>query len=285
MISYGTEKDNNQSNETTVSVEYISCSDLKPFESDINLEGLIAELRKNTDINSQWTDQFEALNTIRRLNKFNSDIFKKIIYELCPVVCGLTTSIRSYITKMSIMLIKEIFNSSNLHSEDAFVIKQLIMSTVGLLSHLNNFIKKEAASALEILANNPCYHNINTVLILISEIANRNLTISEGCYLHVEELLNKWDLKEFNKIKDEQWIALFGQIDNLYNLKREPYNKRACKLVENLANKIGDEAFEQKLNKLNYDVTLFRSMIDSVRKKTKDKGTIKDFVKDSKKLK
>ena len=136
------ENDNKYSQEK--SAEYIDFEDLENFESEKHyLTSLnnIAIFLKNDK--SDWSDQFDSLNDLRRLNKFFPRSFLESLLEISKDFHKFLLSLRSNVAKLSLIVIKEFFGSEIYFSKNPEVLKDYkIENTANIIQTLfDNFLK------------------------------------------------------------------------------------------------------------------------------------------------
>lgn len=266
-----------------IKVEYQSYDNLAPFSEDEDYENLHRTLIFNLNDETNWLNQYEALNTLRRINKFSSIIFNSILPNVCVYITKLTSSIRSNLSKLSIMLVKEIFTNQNYSYTNFKLLKNLIYSVTLQSSSNKSFIKDESLASLDALSNNFIFHNTCTLNCLIEDVASKSLVQSENSFNASIKLITNWSKEDiFSGTNYLQWEGIFSQILKLHSLKREPYIKRACRLIENLVIKFGDEDFNNLLNSSSFDghtKNLIFTMLKQVEtKKKKPSDSIRDHL-------
>lgn len=274
----------------SVKVEYQSFDDLKNYEDHEDFEEINLQILNMINDELNWLNQYESLNNLRRLNKYCPLIFNSILQSVILQISKLTSSIRSNLSKLSIMLIKEIFISQHLSSNNFKHMKNLINSTLTQSVSMKAFIREESLAALENLSNNYYFFSTNTLHNLIEEVGHKNLSHSENSFNIILKIVENWSKEDiFSGTNYSQWEGIFKQILHLFsNLKREPYSKRASRIIEAIHFKFGEEDFQNILNSLNLDPSnknQLMSMIKSVQNtKTKSKqvGSIKEIISKNK---
>lgn len=241
-------------------VEYISYNDLNFLdENEIDLHNFRKKIVTDLSNKSDWNKQYNAVNEIRRLLKFyKKDLYSlnQIIISVGPILSELSSSIRSNLSKNSLILIKEIFDDKPI--EDYHTLKILIKSALIQCAAVKTFIKEQSYLCLNALSKNTNFINSITIGILIEEVGHKNLKISEAAYNTLEIIFSNWKLAE--DYEKENWSLIFKMIFNIYYLKREPYNKRACYMMNTLYYKLGEENFNRVIK--NEDINLIISMIN-----------------------
>jgi len=109
MIS---ENHNQNEENSNVKVSYTDFSQLTNFNTNNEINSAINNIRMFLkDINSDWLCQFESINDLRRLNKFQPKLFLEIFHEISLEFVKLIISIRSNIAKLALILLKEFFSN------------------------------------------------------------------------------------------------------------------------------------------------------------------------------
>jgi uncharacterized protein involved in cysteine biosynthesis len=99
-------------------VTYVQFEDLTDFEQShmyyTDLENYIeTELPFMIKDPEEWHLQFQALDSLRRINKFHKDIMVKIVPKFATFIFMSVKNERSGISKNSLMLLIEFFDSPN----------------------------------------------------------------------------------------------------------------------------------------------------------------------------
>ena len=115
-------KDNSQKNEENKFIipelmksPNILKENLTPFEDDTDFIILMQKLKQIiSNKNIDWTFHLVVINYLRRLLKYEKDIFNQLFFglKLYPKLIELINSIRSVLAKNTLMLVNEIFNDN-----------------------------------------------------------------------------------------------------------------------------------------------------------------------------
>jgi hypothetical protein len=268
-------------------IEYVLFENLLPFNDLEDLESygnlIICELKDE----SQWLNQYEALNTLRRINKFANFFLNSLLPQVALMITKLTCSIRSNLSKLSIMLIKEIFTNQNISSQNFKYIKNFISAVTCQSASMKIFIKEESLACLDALSKNYIFFNISIIIYLIEDVSSKSLNQSENAFNTILKLVENWSKEDiFSGTIYSQWEAVFLHIINLYLLKREPYVKRACKIMETFYNKFGEDDFQNILNLIALDQTNKNLIVNIIKqadtKKKKNTESMKELISKNK---
>ena len=228
---------------------------LSPFEEGTDFIILIQKLKQiinNKDID--WTFHLAVINYLRRLLKYEKEIFNQIFYglKLYPKIIELINSIRSVLAKNTLMLVNEIFSESIPEYDDkknktpviAFI--KAITPTLIMKANCNqSFIKAEANLCLESLINNMKYGD--TLISLIQAMSMKKIQDIELAFKLANKLcdnLTKEYLGEFPLFND-----LVKVIGSIYELKKDIYVKKIIALIKKIIEKFTENDFNSKLEK------------------------------------
>jgi hypothetical protein len=230
---------------STAKIEYISFNDLEDF-GDIDFELLVKECYNSLEENNaDWIQQYNGLNTLRRLNKFEAKVFDAIFEKLVYNVAKLAISLRTNIAKIVLILFTEIFYT---HNYNIKILRQIIPAILVQSAHLKQFIKEEAGKALSSLSK--CKSNTFEIIQLLSEgVTNKNPTISENSLNTLLNFINNCNLYD---IQNDEWLELFKSVTQIYSLKKEIYTKKACKLLS-LYIEVLEDSFGSVVKRLSSD--------------------------------
>ena len=127
-----------------------------------------------------WTFHLAVINYLRRLLKFEIDIFNQFLYglKLYPKIIELINSIRSILAKNTLILVNEIFGEyipeydEKKNKAPVITLIKEIIPTLILKANCNqSFIRTEANSCLESLINNMKYGD--TLIFLIHKYSHK----------------------------------------------------------------------------------------------------------------
>jgi hypothetical protein len=258
-----------EKSEKLIKVDYESYEDLKNFDKDTDFNSLINKIIQNLKDSPEWVKAFYSINDLRRLLKFNNEIFLQILDSVVNQLNKLSLSIRSNLSKLTLILIKEIFQAKFLST--VYNQKILINSVILGSSSTKAFIKEESLNALDALAENEKFYNLNTISIILDEVSSKNLKISENSFNYIDIIFSNWKTSEILKISSmHNWGIILQKIVNLNLLKREPYFKRSYNLMYIIFNKIGQDEFSYFFSEceiFNKNKKLIIEMINMASKK------------------
>ena len=176
-----------------------------------------------------WTIQLAVINYLRRLLKFEKDIFNQTFYGLkfYENILEFFNSIRSILAQNALILFNEVFSKfvpeldeKNQKSPIINLIKVAIPSLILKATTSQSFIKNEAKTCLETLVNN---------------MKSNKLIKNLG--------------KEFF-VNNKHFGAIMGALGNVYENNKNDLYKRRCKsLLASFEEVMSKEEFDKKLEK------------------------------------
>ena len=272
--------------ETDQNIDYISPDKLPILsENQLSQENISLNLTKMVET-PKWNLTFEAMIFFRSINKQNPTLIKTIISELIKYLPKLSNSIRSGISKESIILVGEILSNYIYENSlnDLNIIKQLLYILFQSATSNKKFIKEASNELIELgFVKNNKYYNLDIICIIIDIMKDKKSTVCEICYNAYEHMIKNIDIKSEN-INDETWNNFFNKINELYNAKKEIYIKKCVKIIEYFENNLGKNNFEQLLVRLKResDIKKFENWLALGSKKNSTQMSFKDFMKSKK---
>ena len=270
--------------EAEQNIDYISYDNLPLLsEEQYTLENISSNLEKMVET-PKWKLTFDAMVFFRSLNKQNPSILKQVIPQLTKHLIKLSNSIRSGISKESIILTGEIvFNFVSDNSVgDLDIIRQLLNVLFQCTTSNKKFIKDASNELIQNgMIKNKNYLNLETICIIIDLMKDKKISVCEVCFNAYEQIINKIDLNN-KDIKEDTWNIFFNKINELYAAKKEVYTKKCVKILEHLKKTINN--FEELLNKLNRGEELkkYDQWILLGTKKNSSQMSFKDFMRTKK---
>jgi hypothetical protein len=239
----------------SMKMENIPKEDLSAFEEGTDFILLMQKLKQiilNKDID--WTFHLAVINYLRRLFKFEIDIFNQFLYglKLYPKIIELINSIRSILAKNTLILVKEIFGEyvpeydEKKNKAPVITLIKEIIPTLILKANCNqSFIRTEANACLESLINNMKYGD--TLIFLIQAMnskKNQDIDLAYNLAVKLCNNLTKEYLSEFPLFNDLMKVCA-----NIYELKKDIYVKKIISLIKIIKDKITENEFNTKLEK------------------------------------
>ena len=266
-------------------IDYISSENLPILSEDqLSQENISFNLTKMVET-PKWKLTFEAMIFFRSVNKQNPSLIKNIIPQLSKYLIKLSNSIRSGISKESIILVGEILNSFIIeNSEDLEIIKQLLNILIQCSSSNKKFIKDTSNELIQNgIIKNKNYLNLEIICIIIDLMKDKKSSVGEICFNIYEQMIK--DININNKdINENIWNKFFGKINELYSAKKEIYTKKCLKILEYFEKTLNKNNFEELLNKLNRseDIKKYEQWLILGAKKNSTQMSFKEFMKTKK---
>ena len=266
-------------------IDYISLENLPILsEEQLSQENISSNLTKMVET-PKWKLTFEAMVFFRSINKQNPSLIKNIIPQLSKYLIKLSNSIRSGISKESIILVGEIINNYiNEKPEDLEIIKQLLNILIQCASSNKKFIKDTSNELIKNgIIKNKNYLNLETICIIIDLMKDKKSSVCEICYNIYEQMVTDININS-NDINENTWNTLFDKINELYSAKKEIYTKKCVKILENFEKTLNKKNFEDLLNKLNRseDYKKYEQWLILGTKKNSTQMSFKEFMKTKK---
>ena len=272
--------------ETDQNIDYISQDKLPTLsEEQLSDENISLNLSKMVET-PKWKLTFDAMVFFRSVNKENPTLIKKIIPQLTEYLIKLSNSIRSGISKESIILVGEILNNyicDNTPS-DLNIVKRLLNILIQSATNNKKFIKEASNESIQNgIVKNKKYYNLETIGIIIDLMKDKKSSVAEVCFTIYEQIIKQIDLANIN-INDDTWNIFFDKINELYGAKKEVYTKKCIKILEYVQKTLTKDKFEELLNKLNRGESIkkYEQWIVLGTKKNSTQMSFKDFMRTKK---
>ena len=229
----------------------------------------------------KWEINFSTMIYFRCLNKQNPEKLKIILPKITPFLNKLSNSIRSGISKLSMILMGEILNSFSIEkNEDINLIKEI----VGIVLHgtfsTKTFLKNTANNILKSnVVENTKYENFDFTTELIDLMRNEKTIISDTAYNVYQNIIKNIKLDNIN---NDSWNNFFIRIEELYDKKRDIYTKKCIKILNFFIEKLGKDVFMNKLKELGKEekISLYENWIKlGTKKNIQTKMSFKEFRK------
>lgn len=267
-------------------IDYIEFENLPVLsENELSQESISQNIMHLTEV-PKWEINFKALLFFRSLNKQNSQLLKATLPHITQQINKLAVSIRSGITKLTLIFLGEVLRFYKPETEEDFLILNQILSMI-LHGTLNPkpFIRNEAKTRLiDSIAFNKELHIFRFCIELIDLMKNDKPIFSDTAFEAFESQFGQINL---DGIEKGTFILFCDKIDELYNKKREIYTKKAVKILSHVIDKITKDKFNSMLteNGKEEKITQYENWIKYNEKKNTSTMSFKDFKKTIKKKK
>lgn len=234
-------------------------TELKPIEDETDFILVFQKLKsiftnlKETD----WTLQVGAINYLRRLLKYEIQMFNQSFYglKLYPKVIELINSVRSSVAKITLVLIKELLNccSSENEKEDKEkdIMKLVIPCLISKVNSNQTFIKNDAKECLELIIEK--IKGNQTLLIFANYIQNskKQQDISYTCSIIIKLIKNLGKDYLINNLQIPVFNEMMKSLCSFYEWKKKENEKKFREVLEAFREAMTKEEFYKKIEKCN----------------------------------
>ena len=272
--------------ENDQNIDYISKEKLPTLtEEQLSSENIISNLAKMVET-PKWKLTFDAMIFFRSVNNQNPSLIKGNISQLTKYLIKLSNSIRSGISKESIILVGEILNNyiNDNTPEDINTIKQLLNILIQCSTSNKKFIKETSNELIQNgIIKNKNYLNLETICIIIDIMKDKKNAVCDMCFNFYDQMIKNIDLNSPD-INDDIWNKFFDKLNELYGMKKEVYTKKCVKIIEYFQTILTKNNFEQLLNKLNRteEIKKYDQWVILGSKKNSCQMSFKEFMKTKK---
>jgi len=272
---------------TSTTSIYTSFDDLTNcYDDSSNIDAIIEELNSQVHSNENWRVHFDAIESLRVLNKYYSNETRIHLSKLIPFLQRSLESLRSNLSKNTLMLIKEVFQYYRYsHTSDNFLDEILPIILEKAVSE-KGFLKNEAKAALKALEKTGC--NNNVVQVLCNKSFDKNGIISEVSFQSLTEIIQEAKENLTDKISQEYIGVLFSTIAKSIDGKRAVNKRMAKNLCEQLKDIFSENGTDFELflkEKLKIKESEIKIISEALKKNSKcTKPDFSCFIK-TKKLK
>ena len=196
------------------------------YEDNSNFGAIISELKEQIESEDNWRIHFAAVETLRVLNKYYPNEIRKYFADLVTFLQKSLESLRSNLSKNTLMLIREVFQSYK-HSQalDSFLNEILPIILEKSVSE-HSFLKSEARAALKALEKTGC--NNNVIQVHCSKSFDKNGVISELSFQSLTDIIQQAKENLTKDISHDILETLFHTVAQSLDGKRA-VNKRVAK--------------------------------------------------------
>ena len=232
---------------------------LKPLEPEIDTVSMFQKLKEIlSQKNSDWTLQIGVINYLRRIHKFDKNVFNQFFYgaKIYPKLLELINSVRSSVSKNVLVILNEIF-SENRPENKSFILSLVKETLPYLISKINSnqsFIIAESKQVRESLCKNVKFPEI---LIIILQQMNISKTLPNNKRNKDKELDMLTDLftKSANNLgKDlltetHQFSEIIKNLISFYDMNKDGHGKFCKNILNCLVGIMTKENFDSKMEK------------------------------------
>eukprot|EP00359_Climacostomum_virens_P009998 CAMPEP_0204908738 /NCGR_PEP_ID=MMETSP1397-20131031/7628_1 /ASSEMBLY_ACC=CAM_ASM_000891 /TAXON_ID=49980 /ORGANISM="Climacostomum Climacostomum virens, Strain Stock W-24" /LENGTH=249 /DNA_ID=CAMNT_0052078361 /DNA_START=1 /DNA_END=747 /DNA_ORIENTATION=+ len=161
-------------------ISYSDYSELR--NASVDADELFGLLRS-----PDWRMQFDGLNLVRVLNKFQWEYFLSLAADALPILVTLTDSPRSQLSKNALTAIGEIFIVPR--AESFGFVGQIVPILLLKAQSEKSFLKKEAHIALEYASENCVCEAL--IEVLVSHCTHKSGNLADTAFHYLEKALPK----------------------------------------------------------------------------------------------
>ena len=232
---------------------------LKPLEPEIDTLSMFQKLKEILfDKNSDWTLQIGVINYLRRVQKYDKEVFGQFFYgsKIYPKLLELINSVRSSVSKNVLLLLNEIFSENIQEKTILSLVKETFPLLIPKINSNQSFIKAECKQLLESMCNNVKFSDM--LLIILQQMnttSKTNSTPNSRIKEKDSEILTDLFIKSANILGKEilletaQFPEIIKCLISLYDLNKNIYGKFCKKIMDTLINVMGKENFDAKVEK------------------------------------
>ena len=248
----------------SMKIPNIPLEKLPSFQPETNFILLLQNLKEIIfNKNSDWLNYLAVINYLRRLLKYEKNIFNQIYgLKIYQKLVDFINSNRSVLAKNTLLLFKEIFSEFipeyDVNKNKTPVIQLIKLIIPILISKANSnqsFIKDEANQCLELLINNMTY--LDTLLSLIQVMNSKKSKDVELAYKLSLKLLDSLDKKYL--LDSVLFNDLIKMIVNVYEGNKN--EKKIVVVLNKLIEKISKKDFDAKLEKFKKEKEIIEKIV------------------------
>ena len=220
---------------------------LKPLEPEIDIVSMMQKFKdilNNKD--SDWTFQISVINYLRRIFKFDKQVFNQFFYgaKFYQKIIEFIDSVRSSLAKNALVLLNEIFSKSNSNSLIT-LIKSTIPHLISKINSNKSFIKADSNMCLESLVKNMKFFD---VLLTFFQLMNTKKAKDAELLLELSKKMINNLGKEFF-VQNSQFNELIKHVISFYESHKDS-NVKQCKDILNCFIEVmTKEEFDKKMEK------------------------------------
>ena len=202
-----------------------------------------------------WTMQLAVINYLRRLLKYEKEIFYQTFYglKMYENILEFFNSIRSILAQNALILFNEVFShfvpevdEKNQKAPVINLIKLAIPSLILKATTSQSFVRNEAKTCLETMVTNMKYND--TLLVLLQTMNTQKIADFELAYSLSIKLIKNLG-KEF-LVNTKLFGNIINALGNVYENNKNDLYKRRCKAVIGAFEEImTKDEFQKRLEK------------------------------------
>ncbi len=232
----------------------LSHDSFKPLEPEIDIISMMQKFKdmlNNKD--SDWTLQISVINYLRRIFKFDKQVFNQFFYgaKFYQKIIEFIDSVRSSLAKNALVLLNEIFSEQISKEEKGnsnsliTLIKATIPHLISKINSNKSFIKIESNMCLESLVKNMKFFDV-----LLTFFQLMNTKKAKDVELLVE--LSKKMIKNLGKdffVQNSQFNELIKLVISFYESQKDSNVRQSKNILNSFIEVMTKEEFDKKMEK------------------------------------
>ena len=237
----------------------IAYDSLKPLEPEIDIVSMFQKLKEIlSEKNSDWTLQIGVINYLRRVQKYDKNVFGQFFYgaKIYPKLLDLINSVRSSVSKNALLLLNEIFSDPEVNNFTLTLAKAALPLLIQKINSNQSFIKAECKQLLESICKNVT--NPELLLIILQQINTnpKNITTLNARNKDKDsEILMDLFAKTAKNLGKEILVAnpnfqeIIKSLVSFYDLNRSKNAKYCKNILSCLIEIMEKDNFDDRLDK------------------------------------
>lgn len=219
-----------------------------------------------------WRGQTESVDALRSQNKFYNNEIDEIqkLFQFSVVEC--IDSLRSSVSKNSLMFIHEFFSNSKNFKISADTLTVIVPIQLHRAVGDKAFIRQEASRSIQTLVNN-CVYDASFVEIL-KECDNKIFQIGELALDSVSKLILNIG-ENFSKLEHATLCSLLTVLSTVVSGKRRNMATQAQKSLESIQKLWGRENYSKFINVLHSEGYVNDKLLANLNVVLKEKKVVK----------
>ena len=251
------------------SVTYTSYEDLPNFYcKNTSFEEIFQILLTNTKDKLDWKAHFDVVESLRILNKYHNIELLKFLNLFIPFLYQGIDSLRSNLSKNSLLFIKELIHYSNENSPSEELISKVLPLILDKAVSDKGFIKNEAKNVIKEFEKNGCWDV--TINILGEKSFDKNPNVCELSVRTLLELVKNVKENLTQRLTKNALKIMFKTLAKNLEGKRALLKKMSEETLKNILGYVSKNGSTME-DYLKYEMELGLSDINLIQKALQDK--------------
>lgn len=265
-------------------VNYMDYNEIQQFPPDVSLTHVLEIIKMGFDNKKDWKQEFSSINHLRRINKFYPGDMNEVFRIFWPNILSAIDSVKSFIAKNILILLKEVFKNSNGYMIYDEIILGVTRQLLAKCFCEKSFLKAEAMEAIDALVINCLYDS--TILAMCKCCFDKNAQICELSGKLLAKILENM-CEHLKKLKETTIQDLFITLGRLFDGKRHLLHCLSKEICIFLCKLIGYDAYLNCLKTLVSNGSLQEvegmNCLKALEHKQRRESNVKEFKKQMKK--